>query len=199
MKILCFVDVHGSMPIMKKLVERGKKDDIGLVICAGDISTFGDKLNKFVELFSKVKKPFLIIHGNHEDESEISRACKPFENCINIHEAGFSGPDFTVLGYGGGGFSKVDKKFEKIAKVFKKIIKDKGGKIILVTHAPPYNTTVDKIGKNPVGNKSIREFIVSAKPDLVICGHLHENANKKDKIGKTLVMNPGYKGKVITL
>ncbi len=199
MKILIFTDSHGNVSSLKKLVERAKKDDIDLVICAGDISVFGDKLDKLVEMVSKINKPFLIIHGNHEDEAEISRACKPFKNCINIHEAGFSGPNFTVLGYGGGGFSKVDKKFEKVAKIFKKIIKDKGGKIILVTHAPPYNTTVDEIRKDHVGNKSIREFIISAKPDLVVCGHLHDTFGRKDKIGKTIVINPGYKGKVITL
>jgi hypothetical protein len=200
MKILCFVDIHGNIESLKKLVERAKKDDIDLVICAGDISVFGDKLGKLIEICSKIKKPFLIIHGNHESEEEISKACRPFNNCINIHKAGFSGADFTVLGYGGGGFSKIDKKFEKVSKVFKKIIKEKGKeKIILVTHAPPYNTKVDMIGKNPVGNKSIRDFITEVKPDLVICGHLHENAGKQDKIGKTLVINPGYKGKIITL
>ena len=183
MKILTFVDLHGNIGSLRKIVERAKKPDIELVICAGDISVFGDKLKKLVEMFSKIQKPFLIIHGNHEDKEEISKACKPFKNCINIHEVGFSGPDFTVLGYGGGGFSKVDKKFEKVAKVFKNIIKQKKGhKIILVTHAPPYHTEIDKIGKSPVGNKSIREFISDVKPDLAISGHLHENSGKKGKI-----------------
>ena len=158
MKILIFVDLHGNVSSLKKMVERAKKDDIDLVICAGDISVFGDKLDKLVEIVSKIQKPFLIIHGNHEDEAEISRACKPFKNCINIHKVGFSGPNFSVLGYGGGGFSKIDKRFEKTTKMFNKVIKEKGGKIILVTHAPPYNTEVDKIGKDHVGNKSIREY-----------------------------------------
>ena len=199
MKILTFVDLHGNIDSLKKLIERAKKDDIDFVICAEDISVFGDKLNKLVEMMSKVKKPFLIIHGNHESEEEIEKACKPFENCVNIHGAGFSGPGFTVLGYGGGGFSKVDKLFEKLTKMFRKVIKERGGKIILVTHAPPYNTNVDKVNKVSCGNKSIRQFISEVKPDLVICGHLHENFGKSDKIGKTLIINPGYKGKVITL
>jgi len=199
MKILCFVDLHGNIPVLKKLIERAKKDDIDLVVCAGDISVFGDGLGKLVEIASKVEKPFLIIPGNHESDEEISKACKPYKNCLNIHKRGFSGKDFTILGYGGGGFSKVDKKFEKISKAFKKIIQQKGGKIILVTHAPPYNTKVDRIGDNPVGNKSIRQFISETKPNFAICGHLHENAGKVDVIGKTKVINPGYKGKIISL
>jgi Icc-related predicted phosphoesterase len=197
MKILCFVDLHGNAPVLKKLIERAKKDDIELVICAGDISVFGDGLNKLVGIASKIKKPFLIIPGNHEDGNEISKACKPYKNCINIHKKGFRGQGFIILGYGGGGFSKVDKKFEKVASNFKKIIKD-NEKVILVTHAPPYNTEIDKIGGNPVGNKSIRNFISEVKPNFAISGHLHENAGKKGKIGKTLVINPGYKGKIIS-
>ena len=198
MKILCFVDLHGNAPILKKLIERAKKPDIDLVICAGDISVFGDGLSKLVGIAAKVEKPFLIIPGNHESDEEISKACRPFKNCINIHKKGFGAKDFIIIGYGGGGFSKVDKKFEKIAFNFKKIIKDRG-KVILVTHAPPYNTLVDKINKVPCGNKSIRKFIYETKPDFNICGHLHENAGKMDALGKTKIINPGYKGKIISL
>jgi Icc-related predicted phosphoesterase len=198
MKILCFVDLHGNASILKKLIERAKKPDIDLVVCAGDISVFGDGLGKLVGIASKVEKPFLIIPGNHESNEEISKACKPYKNCVNIHKKAFRGSGFVVLGYGGGGFSKVDKKFEKVASNFKKIIKD-NEKVILVTHAPPYNTKVDMINKVPCGNKSIRKFISEAKPNFVICGHLHENAGKMDSIGKTKVINPGYKGKIISL
>jgi Icc-related predicted phosphoesterase len=75
----------------------------------------------------------------------------------------------------------------------------KKDKVILVTHAPPYNTKVDRINGNLCGNKSIRNFISEVKPVLAVCGHLHETAGKRDKIGKTLVINPGYKGMVIDL
>jgi Icc-related predicted phosphoesterase len=198
MKILAFVDSHGNVTALKKLVERAKKQDIDLVICAGDISVFGDKLKKLISLFKNIKKPFVIIPGNHEDNSEVTKACKPFQNCVNIHKKAFRGKGSVIFGYGGGGFSLVDKKFEKIAEKFKTKIKNKE-KVILVTHAPPYNTKVDKIGKNPVGNKSIRKFILEAKPHLAICGHLHENAGKIDTIGRTKVVNPGYKGKIIEI
>jgi len=33
-------------------------------------------------------------------------------------------------------------------------------------------------------NKSIKKFILRAKPELVISGHLYENARKEDEIGK---------------
>jgi hypothetical protein len=198
MKIIAFVDSHGNEDTLKKIVERAKKEDIELVICAGDITIFGNNLNKLIRIMNRIQKPFLIIPGNHEEHIDLQKACKPYQNCINIHKKGFRGNGFIILGYGGGGFSLVDKNFEKIAERFKKIIKD-NEKVILVTHAPPYNTNVDKINKKPCGNKSVRKFIQEAKPDLVICGHLHENAEKEDKIKNTRIINPGYKGKIIII
>ena len=50
------------------------------------------------------------------------------------------------------------------------------------------------------GNKSIKKFIMSERPNLVICGHLHENFGVIDKIGKnSMLVNPGAKGKIIEI
>jgi len=48
------------------------------------------------------------------------------------------------------------------------------------------------------GNKSIRKFIERIKPVLAISGHLHECVGE-DKIKETKVVNPGYKGKILTI
>ncbi|MGL4670553.1 MAG: metallophosphoesterase family protein [Methanobacteriaceae archaeon] len=62
---------------------------------------------------------------------------------------------------------------------------------VLITHAPPINTNADKIKNGAhVGSFSIRKIIEEFQPDLAICGHIHE-AKSQDKIGKTLVINPG--------
>jgi Icc-related predicted phosphoesterase len=37
-------------------------------------------------------------------------------------------------------------------------------------------------------NKSIKDFILKIKPQLVFSGHLHENARKEDKIGKIKII-----------
>jgi len=73
-----------------------------------------------------------------------------------------------------------------------------GDTVILVTHAPPYNTKVDQILEEHAGNKSLRKIIQEIQPALVVCGHLHECVGK-DYIGKTLVINPGYKGRIVSL
>lgn len=201
MKLLAFVDMHGSNKALKKIKKQAKKADI--LICAGDLTIFETNLDKLLFQLDKLKKPVLIIPGNHESEASIKQLSKMFENITNIDEKSHIIEDYLFLGYGGGGFSMVDKHFIKVSKKFEKKIKKSGknpeNKVILVTHAPPYKTKIDKIMGEPCGNKSIKNFILKVKPDLAISGHLHETAGKQDKVKKTIVINPGPYGKIINL
>jgi len=196
MKILAFVDVHGSLKPLEKIKKQAKQAD--LIVCAGDISVFENNLGYLLFQLNKLKKTVLIIPGNHEDNVDLSHLTKELENIKDIHKKAFTTDNYLFLGYGGSGFSMVDKQFIKTSKKFEKEIKkSKDKKIILVTHAPPYKTKLDKIAGEACGNKSIKNFILKIKPDLVISGHLHENAGKEDKINKTKLINPGPFGKII--
>lgn len=62
---------------------------------------------------------------------------------------------------------------------------------IIVHHAPPWNTRVDRTGTGQhVGVKGLRTFCEQERPELVVCGHIHE-ARGIDRIGETLVVNGG--------
>ena len=198
MKILAFTDTHGSLSALRRIEQKVRTQKPDLLVCAGDISIFEHGIFGLMKRLNKLNKKILIIHGNHEDGLTFVRYTKLFKNVIFIHKKYYLENDILFLGYGGGGFSMVDKEFENVTKNFKKIIKsNKDRKIILVTHAPPYKTKVDKLIQGHSGNKSIRHFIEKNNVDLLICGHLHENFGKEDKIGKTKVINPGPFGKMI--
>jgi len=138
----------------------------------------------------------LIVHGNHEDEKELEIACSRYENIKFIHNKIENLENLIFLGYGGGGFTKEDPKFEMAMENFMHL-KEKD--FVLVTHAPPYRTKVDELMDGHSGNISIRRFIEATSPKLVVCGHLHENDGKTDYIGETKVINPGYRGMIIDL
>ena len=199
MKVLAFVDMHGSLTGLKKIEKQAKKAD--LIICAGDFTIFGQNTDHFLKKFNAFNKPMLIVPGNHEDEAELQALCKKYKNINYLHAKGYKEGEFFFLGYGGGGFSMRDKAFEKLSKQFEKEIKDLGNpKTILITHAPPYKTKIDRIMDEPCGNKSIKNFIKKIQPMiLVVSGHLHENAGKEDKVGNTRVINPGPYGKLISI
>lgn len=92
-------------------------------------------------------------------------------------------------------YLKKQKMYIKNFKQAKKLKKP----IIFLTHNSPYGTKLDVIrdkkasklarGKH-YGSYLERLMINRFKPDLVLCGHLHENFGKQT-LGKTLVVNTG--------
>jgi len=200
MKILSFVDMHGSLKALKKLEEKVKKENPDVIICAGDMSIFEQNLDYIMHKISKFKKPILVVHGNHEGDASLKKSCSLFENLTFIHGRTYEFNNVLFIGWGGGGFSTKDKELERKIRDFKKKMKD-FEKVVLVTHAPPYNTKIDKIMEESCGSKTIRNFIIdnTKKIKIAISGHLHENADKEDKIKETRVVNPGPYGKVMTI
>ncbi len=208
MKILAFVDTHGDRKAHNTIKKKAKEAD--LLLMAGDISNFEDKLTENMKDIDSVGKPILVIHGNHEDQDSMRRQCKMNKNTVFLHKGMFRIENYIFFGYGGGGFAEDDREFEKVAKDFKKAIKDakeevkkkhhgKKLKIVLILHAPPHGTDMDRIDGRYVGNKSYRKFIDETKPTLVVCGHIHENAGRDQKVGKTILVNPGPEGVIIEL
>lgn len=199
MKLLAFTDTHGSALALKRIEHKVKSENPDFLVCAGDISIFEHGIARIFRRLNNLNKKIIMVHGNHEDNTTYTKYSNIFKNIIFIHKKYFIENNFLFLGYGGGGFSQRDREFEHLTKTrFKKIInQNKDKKIILVTHAPPYKTRVDKIGRNHAGNKSIRNFVENNRVDLHICGHLHENFGKEDKIGKTKIINPGPFGKIV--
>ena len=200
MKILVFTDVHGNKELIKRLVILSQKVD--LMVCCGDISNFGYKLDYILSVFNKTVKKLLIIPGNHESSKNIEMASKKYNNIINVHKKIYFIEDYLFLGYGGGGFSKEDKGFEEFIYKTKKVIKD-NPKIILITHAPVYNTKTDYLplwdgNDKHRGNNSIRRFVEKFNVKFAFCGHFHENLGKKDKIKESYIINPGF-GKIIVI
>src|SRR3989338_10340820 len=108
MKLLAFVDTHTSIKALKRIKQKVKKENPDLLLCAGDISIFEHSVEYVLFFLNKLKKPILMIHGNHERETFMRKVCKLFGNIIFIHKRHYSKNNVIVLGYGGGGFALRD-------------------------------------------------------------------------------------------
>lgn len=197
MKLFAFTDTHGNKKAISALIEKIKNSNPDIIICAGDLTNFSINLKKLVGIFGKTGLPLLIIPGNHETNSELTNACKKTKFAVNIHKKIYSINNYLFFGFGLGGFEEKNSELEKLIPKIKKI--SKGKKLIFITHQPPYKTKLDHLNSVHRGSKSIRKFIKETEPKLSICGHLHENENKVDKIKSAIIMNPGYKGKIIKI
>jgi uncharacterized protein len=198
MKILAFSDVHGSMKALSHLRKRSLQAE--LVLCCGDISIFEQDLPRLVHELSHFKVPVLVLPGNHEPSARLKKLCSQHKNLVYMDNRIFESDELFVFGSQGNGFALVDRQFEAVHKAFMPKLKERKGKdFILMTHAPPYGTALDRIGDGHTGNKSIRRFIMETKPVLAFSGHIHENRGRKDKLGRTVLLNPGPAGIMVTL
>ena len=104
-------------------------------------------------------------------------------------------------------YRKYKKKLDTLFKKFNKENKEK--KVIFLSHNVPYRTKLDKITskkahehaqKKHAGSKMFRRIIKKYQPILHVGGHIGEGMGK-DKIGKTILMNPGeaHEGKAAVI
>ena len=94
----------------------------------------------------------------------------------------------------------LEKSYSKIIVKLDGVFKeaDKKLPIIFISHNIPYKTKLDIITdkksyayKKHLGSFIARRFCIKYKPILCIGGHIHDHKGK-DKIGKTIVINPGF-------
>ncbi|MEO0184540.1 MAG: metallophosphoesterase [candidate division WOR-3 bacterium] len=191
MRILAISDIHGRINYDKKIIDI--ISDVDLIVISGDITNFGGSKDALTVLRSirEINENILAIPGNC-DQFEVIDVLRS-EN-INLHGEIREFGGVLFFGIGGSGHTPFktpqeysDEEIERILGNYKK----RDGKQIFVSHAPPFNTKVDKtlLGIH-VGSKQIREFIEKNQPDLCLCGHIHE-ARNTDKIEKTIIVNPG--------
>jgi uncharacterized protein len=191
MRILAFTDVHGDERALQELAKKASKAD--LLLCAGDLSVFGMELYEVLERINSWGKPVYFVHGNHEDEEIFAEVHSTFPNLHYIHGKEVEHKDIFILGWGGGGFAKEDPKLAKFIAKYKP-----RANRVLIFHGPPHGTKLDyKDGYNYTGCKTRRSAIENLQPFLVLAGHIHENFEQQDKIGKSLLLNPGPAGKFI--
>lgn len=68
---------------------------------------------------------------------------------------------------------------------------------LFVAHAPPFDTTLDRLAKvpEPIGSRAVRRFIEERQPAIALHGHVHESPQVTgvyaERLGRTLCINPG--------
>jgi Icc-related predicted phosphoesterase len=150
----------------------------------------------------KKHKKVLLIPGNHETVATADFLAELYEPEVrDIH--GYSVQYKDVGIFGAGGATNVgpappideDEVFDLLKKGFDRIKYLK--KKIMVTHVHPTDTKIEKFSKFVPGSEAVRKAVEKFKPDILLCGHVHEAEGLEEKVGKTRVINVGRKGKII--
>ena len=177
-----------------KSAEIASRKKIDLILVLGDIShnDFEEAIS-LLEILAKVKKVFFI-PGNMDSKKLLTWTK---DDIVNIHcKAEKINDDQEILGIGGSSITPFNTSIEfeeediaiKLDESSKKL---EGKKFIFASHCPPKNTKIDETNFGMHGGStSIYKFIVQKKPDMNICGHIHE-AFGIDHINGTIIVNTG--------
>lgn len=200
MRIYAFTDLHGNTKALQQVKEAVRKEEPDLVLCCGDLTVFEHGTRALLSRLNMLKVPVLIIHGNHEREDDFRKACAEFSRITFLHGRTLTADGWTFVGFGGGGFEDRYPELEALEKEWSDL---DWSKTVVIAHAPPHGTSLDDVGEEGaewhVGSKSLTKLIKRREPRLVLAGHIHEAFHREDRIGKTLVSNPGPSGKLFDL
>ncbi len=191
MKLLALSDLHGDYSHVELI--RNKAGDFDAVVIPGDITNFGPD-EKALELLGMFDEPIMAVPGNCDNISLLKILEK---KTISLHNSFHTFGEYTFVGIGGSNPTPFNTPFELsekrigeyIGTLLSKLNNTK--KIILISHAPPRNTT-DRLQIGNVGSEALERFL--GRFDLIICGHIHE-ARGQVRINGTLVVNPGQASK----
>jgi Icc-related predicted phosphoesterase len=151
--------------------------------------TSSEHYQRFKAEISQIKAPTMIIPGNWDNPAKYAEILK--EN--NIHGGVAKLENLVLAGYGGANMATLyvpqTRGMPYSDEQFKKILKEAHPDII-VSHMPPKGM-LD--GKEKIGSQALADYIQSAHPKLVLCGHSHGYGVMK--VDGTTIVNAGNLGK----
>ena len=203
MKILILSDLHAHNDVLDKMDDVFAKSDA--VLFAGDFAAcFKPETGKeaLLQLCKKHDTIFAVL-GNCDNEDfleDLEEQDVCVEKTLVYHEG------LAIAGAGGGTYFTGKTEFEREEQdiiadfnIVKNCVEETGDKslwknLILICHNPPKGKTVDAVNENlHAGSELFTNYIEENQPLAVVCGHIHEGVGM-EKIGETLVINPGSLG-----
>jgi Icc-related predicted phosphoesterase len=203
LKILAVSDIHGDTTLVNTLAEKAEKENVDLVVLCGDLTLGERSTDKLIGPFAKKNKKVLLVPGNHETVATADFLADVYENVKNIHGYSVRYKDVGIFGAGGttnvGPKPPIDEEemYDLLKKGFEKIRYLK--KKIMVTHIHPTETKMEKLSRFVPGSDAVKKAVETFKPDILLCGHVHEAEGLEEKLGKTRIINVGRNGKIIKL
>lgn len=168
---------------------------------AGDLVNWSRGLERCGEILQSHGDRMYVLPGNHESAAQIERFCEQF-GFHNFHEQMLRIGNYQVAGLGysnptpfntPGEYSELElaARLSRFAALTP---------LILICHAPPYGTLLDRIREGlHAGSKSVRDFVDRHQPEYLFCGHIHEAEGAFVEIGKTKSVNVGKRGYLLEL
>lgn len=198
MKIVAVADIHGSYGVVERILDREELFDV--VVVAGDVTTKGTpaELHSAMRAVLNRGRPVVAVAGNMDppplEQSLLDLGISLNGKGVVIGEVGFFGVSACPLTPFRTPYEIDEEEIARRADAGWAEVASARWKIF-VPHAPPRKTRLDRtfMGMH-VGSTAVRHFIERNRPNVVVCGHIHE-ARGVDTLGETQMVNCGPAGR----
>jgi Icc-related predicted phosphoesterase len=194
MKLLLFSDLHANAAAAQRLVGRAR--DVDVLVGAGDFANLRRTLSVCIDVLRQVKKPAVLVAGNHESAEELREECRHWPQAQVLQGSGTIIDGIAFFGIGGGvpvtpfGPWSYDFTEEQAAELLSRCSNAR----VLVSHSPPRGLVDRSSRGQSLGSLAVSDAVVRLQPALVVCGHIHESAGEQARLGSSVVVNAGPGG-----
>lgn len=195
MKLLAFSDLHCDLAGAADLVAASAGADV--VVGAGDFASVHSGLSETIGVLRAIDRPTVLVPGNNETEAALRTACEGWEAATVLHGEGatLGGIEFWGLG-AGVPVTPWDWSFDLAEPEAEAMLAGAPEGCVLVAHSPPRGH-VDISGSGQhLGSEAILGAIEAKRPQLAVCGHIHESWGLESRLGPTRIANLGPAGKL---
>lgn len=187
-RILAFSDVHRDLAACATLVAAGAAADI--VIGAGDFAQMHEGLEETLRALAPLDAKAVHVVGNNETlaalraqtGAEVLQGTAIVRHGITIGGIGCAVPPLPPMRWGSNDLTEAQARalLDRIESCD-----------ILISHSPPRGVVDRHASLGSIGSLAVREAAERLKPDLLLCGHIHDCWGEEGRIGDTRVVNLG--------
>lgn len=194
MNLLLFSDLHRDRAAARRIVELSR--DVDVVIGAGDFATVRRGIRDTIDVLAAITTPAVLVPGNSESFEELQAACAKWPSALVLHGAGTVIDGVPFWGLGGAvpvtPFGDWSYDFSEAAAT--DLLRDCPSAGVLVTHSPPKGCLDVSSSGNSLGSTAVWEALQRCRPQLVVCGHIHDSSGRQMQVGGTTIINAGPLG-----
>ena len=196
MRLLLFSDLHADADAVRRLVTMAEAADVVVAAPATSGATLCRYIRVGIDILCAIERPAVLVAGNNETTEELIDACRDWPSACVLLGPGPTVEGVPFFGLGGGvpvtPFGDWSYDFTEHQAAALLAFCPIGG--VLVSHSPPKGAVDEDSGGRSLGSFAVRSAIERCQPRLVVCGHIHVSAGRREMIGPTTVVNAGPDG-----
>ena len=189
-RVYAAADLHGQKERIERLQSNLSVLKPDLLILAGDVTNYvraGDTLGTL----NSCALPILIIRGN-SDLKRVEHLCQTYTQFHPLHGVSQTFHEISFVGLGGTWPLPFRSRIALNENAqLRKINTLINRHTVLVTHTPPWGVQDRVMGRFHAGSHGLLRLIKACQPDLLICGHIHEDSGMS-MVGRTHVINCAF-------